>query len=304
MIPVECESGGRSRWPISCAMTTPNRSPTSRLFLFATYATGSTTVQRPDRERREYAERHEKHQQKEGETVVRTPLAVDGFHGLSPHDSTGAAISVVMKLSRDRVMASRVGWSYRHAWGYIRRAESVLAVSLVATRPGKGPNRGAVITDAARTIVAARSMTERLFAREGRREHALATSDREPRHRLQSVSTTGGQCRGLGWTAVIETERRNRLCLKRLEPEVARHHHVGNRPCSEEQALPRVRIPASQPAQPAARKANCSSNLEVSLRIPLSLVRDAQRCHKSCGTNRSPRDRSLLRVRLSTFGGH
>jgi len=37
-------------------------------------------------------------------------------------------------------------------------------------------------------------------------------------------------------------ERRNTLCLKRLEPEVARHHHVRNR------ALLRVRIPASQPS--------------------------------------------------------
>ena len=59
-------------------------------------------VQRPDRERRQRAERHEEHEQEEGETAVRTPLAVDGFHGINPRDSTGAAISVVMKLSRDR----------------------------------------------------------------------------------------------------------------------------------------------------------------------------------------------------------
>ncbi len=57
-------------------------------------------------------------------------------------------------------------------------------------------------------------------------------------HRLQNdVSTTGGESRERGWTAVNQTERRNHLCLKRLEPEVARHH-VRNRPCSEVESLP------------------------------------------------------------------
>jgi hypothetical protein len=32
---------------------------------------------------------------------------------------------------------------------------------------------------------------------------------------------------------------RNRLCLKRLETEVTRHHHVRNMPCSESESLPR-----------------------------------------------------------------
>ena len=49
--------------------------------------------------------------------------------------------------------ARHIGWSYRHAWGYIRRAEAVLGVSLVATRAGKGAARGTVITDVARDIV-------------------------------------------------------------------------------------------------------------------------------------------------------
>ena len=50
--------------------------------------------------------------------------------------------------------ARHIGWSYRHAWGYVRRAEAVLGVSLVSTKPGKGAARGAVITHAAREIVA------------------------------------------------------------------------------------------------------------------------------------------------------
>ena len=49
--------------------------------------------------------------------------------------------------------ARHVGWSYRHAWGYVRRAESVLGVSLVLTKPGKGSERGTVITSTARDII-------------------------------------------------------------------------------------------------------------------------------------------------------
>jgi hypothetical protein len=56
--------------------------------------------------------------------------------------------------------------------------------------------------------------------------------------RLQNVSKTGGESRVIGWTAVSETERRNRLCFKRLEPEVARHHHVRKQACSEFESLP------------------------------------------------------------------
>ena len=49
--------------------------------------------------------------------------------------------------------ARQIGWSYRHAWGYIRRAEEVLGISLVATKAGKGAARGTVITEVARDIV-------------------------------------------------------------------------------------------------------------------------------------------------------
>ena len=49
--------------------------------------------------------------------------------------------------------ARQIGWSYRHAWGYVRRAETVLGVSLLSTKAGKGSARGTVITDAARDIV-------------------------------------------------------------------------------------------------------------------------------------------------------
>ena len=48
----------------------------------------------------------------------------------------------------------------------------------------------------------------------------------------------GGESRGLGSTAANETELRIRLRLTRLEPEVARHHRVRNRPFFEFESLP------------------------------------------------------------------
>ena len=50
--------------------------------------------------------------------------------------------------------ARQVGWSYRHAWGYVRRAERVLGVSLLSTKPGKGRTRGAVLSSEAKAVVA------------------------------------------------------------------------------------------------------------------------------------------------------
>jgi molybdate transport system regulatory protein len=42
--------------------------------------------------------------------------------------------------------ARRIGWSYRHAWQYLRRAEHALGAALVVPRPGKGARRGTELT--------------------------------------------------------------------------------------------------------------------------------------------------------------
>jgi molybdate transport system regulatory protein len=49
--------------------------------------------------------------------------------------------------------ANEVGWSYRHAWGYLRRAESVLGTRLTEARPGKGTARGLELTAQARRLL-------------------------------------------------------------------------------------------------------------------------------------------------------
>lgn len=50
--------------------------------------------------------------------------------------------------------AARVDWSYRHAWGYLRRAERMLGVQLTLSVAGKGSQRGTVLTPAARHVIA------------------------------------------------------------------------------------------------------------------------------------------------------
>jgi molybdate transport system regulatory protein len=49
--------------------------------------------------------------------------------------------------------ACEVGWSYRHAWGYIRRAEEALGIQLTEARSGNGTARGLELTVAARRLV-------------------------------------------------------------------------------------------------------------------------------------------------------
>ena len=49
--------------------------------------------------------------------------------------------------------ARAVGWSYRHAWGYLRNAEKQLCVPLVKTSPGKGSDRGTTLTAEGRGLL-------------------------------------------------------------------------------------------------------------------------------------------------------
>jgi molybdate transport system regulatory protein len=61
-----------------------------------------------------------------------------------------AAIAEHGSLAR---AARHVGWSYRHAWGYVRRAERVLGILLRETRSGKGAARGMRLTSAGQQLV-------------------------------------------------------------------------------------------------------------------------------------------------------
>jgi molybdate transport system regulatory protein len=49
--------------------------------------------------------------------------------------------------------ARQIRWSYRHAWGYLRRAEAALGMRLTEPRPGKGSSRGTALTEAGRLVI-------------------------------------------------------------------------------------------------------------------------------------------------------
>lgn len=63
-----------------------------------------------------------------------------------------------------------LGWSYRHAWGYLRQAEARLGVPVIRTRAGKGAARGMELTEAGHLLM------ERLRALRDRIDEALGPS--------------------------------------------------------------------------------------------------------------------------------
>ena len=48
--------------------------------------------------------------------------------------------------------AREMGWSYRHAWGYLKRAEQAFGTALTVARAGKGASRGMTLTESGRLL--------------------------------------------------------------------------------------------------------------------------------------------------------
>ena len=90
--------------------------------------------------------------------------------------------------------AREIRWSYRHAWGYLRRAEAALGAPLTEARPGKGASRGMALTETGRLVL------EQLVATRNRIDDAVGPSGptskeiaaRGRRHRRRAVA---GQAR-------------------------------------------------------------------------------------------------------------
>ncbi len=66
--------------------------------------------------------------------------------------------------------AREIGWSYRHAWGYLKQAEAALGSPLTTPRPGKGASRGMALTEAGRFVL------DRLVAARNRVDDAVGPS--------------------------------------------------------------------------------------------------------------------------------
>jgi molybdate transport system regulatory protein len=66
--------------------------------------------------------------------------------------------------------AKEMGWSYRHAWGYLKQAEAALGAPLTTPRPGKGASRGMALTETGRLVL------EQLVAVRNRIDDAVGPS--------------------------------------------------------------------------------------------------------------------------------
>jgi molybdate transport system regulatory protein len=83
--------------------------------------------------------------------------------------------------------AKEIGWSYRHAWGYLKQAESALGAPLTTPRPGKGASRGMGLTEAGRRVleqlVAARNRIDDAVGPSGPTPSDIAARGRRHQHR-------------------------------------------------------------------------------------------------------------------------
>ncbi len=78
-------------------------------------------------------------------------LEVNGRFAIGHH---GFELLRAIQRRRSLTHAARdVGWSYRHAWDYIRHSERTFGYSLVTVRVGKGRARGMVLSPFGREVV-------------------------------------------------------------------------------------------------------------------------------------------------------
>jgi molybdate transport system regulatory protein len=78
-------------------------------------------------------------------------LEIDGRFAIGPH-----GVELLSAIQRHHSLtraAGAVGWSYRHAWDYIRRAEKVFGAPLVSTRAGNGQARGSMLTPLGQNVL-------------------------------------------------------------------------------------------------------------------------------------------------------
>src|SRR5262245_18016795 len=90
--------------------------------------------------------------------------------------------------------AKEIGWSYRHAWGYLKQAESALGAPLTTPRPGKGASRGMALTETGRLVleqlVAVRNRIDDAAGPSGPTSKDIAARGRRHRRRAADGPST------------------------------------------------------------------------------------------------------------------
>lgn len=88
-----------------------------------------------------------------GRLSIRTKVwfEIDGEFVIGEH-----GLNLLEAIAREGSLAGAaraMGWSYRHAWGYIRRAESRLSEPLLIQRAGRGRSKGANLSPLALQVL-------------------------------------------------------------------------------------------------------------------------------------------------------
>jgi molybdate transport repressor ModE-like protein len=86
-------------------------------------------------------------------TVVKTKVWVERNGRFAVGDGGLRLLLGILQHGSLLAAAREIGWSYRHAWGYLRRAEAVLGAPLTEARSGKGAARGTSLTEMGRLMI-------------------------------------------------------------------------------------------------------------------------------------------------------
>lgn len=118
--------------------------------------------------------------------------------GLFVMGDGGLCLLQALKARGSLTLAARdVGWSYRHAWEYIRRAERVLGAALTGSVPGKGTNRGTALTsygvNVLETLAALRGRVDSAVSKTGPTREEIASRGRGARQK--GTATIPGRAR-------------------------------------------------------------------------------------------------------------
>ena len=87
----------------------------------------------------------------DAEVRTKSWLEINGRFAIGPHGFE--LLSAIERYQSLTQAARAVGWSYRHAWDYIRQAEKVFGAPLVSTLVGKGQARGSNLTGLGRDVL-------------------------------------------------------------------------------------------------------------------------------------------------------
>ena len=85
--------------------------------------------------------------------VLRTKIWLDADREFAIGEGGLDLLRAIVRWNSLSKAAREVGWSYRHAWGYLRHAENALGIRLTSSIPGKGGSRGTKLTDAGCALV-------------------------------------------------------------------------------------------------------------------------------------------------------